>query len=257
MSHDSPTRHDTDADSGTDSQPTTVRDRTPEPDADADAEAVLHDLLAYLDERSRTAATTEPPGARALAELTGRIALPSHRRGYQQGVCLTAEGALDRVVEDAEYCDWTDVRALHAARYGGDADDAHATGAEAHHDRDPDPKPESESPVRTDGGVVSEREPDTDAEPEPDTDPATAAVPPSQRAWTRTRGREAVAEYVAARHADTPAGVPHAAVVTFLLLDHDADPDKAALAIQWAGDDGLIHEPDRENHYRPTDAYGR
>jgi hypothetical protein len=137
-------------------------------DAESAAET-LHDLIAYLANQSATAATRDPPAVEELADLTGRIAAPSHRRGYQQGVAVTAEGALDRVVEDNGYCDWRAVADLHADRYapahdppsdGGDGSSEREQEQEADHEQ------EQEREFATDGGVETAPEATLDGDPD-------------------------------------------------------------------------------------------
>lgn len=209
-------------------------------DAESAAET-LHDLIAYLAHQSATAATRDPPSAEELADLTGRIAVPSHRRGYQQGVFVTAEGALDRVVEANGYCDWAAVAALHADRYAPhDPSDDDGDGS-------PDHEQEPEREVATDGGV--ETAPKATLDVGPDTD----ADADGGRSGSGSPADLAVRYVRATHHAHRSGdGTPHADLVAHLLFDCGCDPAHADDGIRLAVEAGRLHCPDAPNHYRPV-----
>jgi hypothetical protein len=202
---------------------THISDSESDADADSpadtlDAEAVLDELIAHLAHRIATASVIDPPGARELAAATGRIAVPSHRRGYQHGVEMAAEGALDHVVEAHGYCDWAEVANLHAREYTPASDrDADAQG-------DDDGAVDDTPPVRADGGAVEK--------------------PRSGRPGVG--GAALVAEYVAERGG----AVAHGEVVRHLLLERGRDPEKADAAIHGALADGLIRETAPNRYHR-------
>lgn len=223
---------------------------------ESNAETTLHSLIAHLAHRSATAETTDPPCAATVAEETGRVPVPSYRRGYQSAVRLVAEGALDHVVEECGYCDWQTVADLHAAYYSpaydpdaaeDDPEPEPASDADGEADADTDPE------VLTDGGLATAPDPrDHDRDRDRDcgrpVDHETDLPPPSQM----PPHAPAVARFVAAHHDDYPDGVPHGAVVRHLLLDCGVGPDHATTSVEQAVAVGLIHAA-AENRYRPTE----
>lgn len=76
--------------------------------------------------------------------------------------------------------------------------------------------------------------------------------PPTGATDTTPRERERTIEwFVAVRHDDYHLGVPHYALMSFLLTEREAGPEQAIAAITGAQADGRIEERE-PNHYRPT-----